>query len=359
MTHTAPRDVAVIGFAHARHTESTFGTTNGVEMLAPVFAECYRQTGLERTDIDFWCSGSSDYLAGRAFSFISAVDSIGAVPPISESHVEQDAAWALFEAYLKIAAGHADTALVYGFGKPSASADLDSALALQLDPYTVAPLWPGRHHVAALQARSGIDAGRWSESEMAAVAARAHGRDGDRAVADLLAEPYVADPLRRHDCPPVTDGAGAIILASGERARELVSDPAYISGIEHIADSAEFGARDLTDSPSARAAAVRATGSSSSSDRPDLGGVSVAELHTQYSHQELLLRAALGLADDVEVTPSGGSLVADPLFSAGLERIGYAAEAIWSGRTERALAHATSGHLLQQNLICLLEGRTA
>lgn len=358
MTHTAPRDVAVIGFAHARHTESTFGTTNGVEMLAPVFAECYRQTGLERTDIDFWCSGSSDYLAGRAFSFISAVDSIGAVPPISESHVEQDAAWALFEAYLKIAAGHADTALVYGFGKPSASADLDSALALQLDPYTVAPLWPGRHHVAALQARSGIDAGRWSESEMAAVAARAHGRDGDRAVADLLAEPYIADPLRRHDCPPVTDGAGAIILASGERARELVSDPAYISGIEHIADSAEFGARDLTDSPSARAAAVRATGSSSS-DRPDLGGVSVAELHTQYSHQELLLRAVLGLADDVAVTPSGGSLVADPLFSAGLERIGYAAEAIWSGRTERALAHATSGHLLQQNLICLLEGRTA
>ena len=353
MTPTAPRDVAVVGFAHARHTESTFGTTNGVEMLAPVFAECYRQTGLDRTDIDFWCSGSSDYLAGRAFSFISAVDSIGAVPPISESHVEMDAAWAFFEAYLKIATGQADTALVYGFGKASASADLDSALALQLDPYTVAPLWPGRHHVAALQARAGIDAGRWSEVEMAAVAARATGRDEN----DLLAEPYVADPLRRHDCPPVTDGAGAIILASADRARELVDTPAYIAGMEHIADSAEFGARDLTDSPSARAAAVRATGSSG--DRPDLGGVSVAELHTQYTHQELLLRGALGISDDVAVTPSGGSLLADPLFSAGLERIGYAACSIWEGRSERTLAHATSGHLLQQNLICLLEGRTA
>ena len=343
MTHTVPRDVAVVGFAHARHTESTFGTTNGVEMLAPVFAECYRQTGLERTDIEFWCSGSSDYLAGRAFSFISAVDTIGAVPPISESHVEQDAAWALFEAYLKIASGQADTALVYGFGKPSASADLDTALALQLDPYTVAPLWPGRHHIAALQARTGIDAGRWSEAEMAAVAARVHGLDA----ADLLAEPYIADPLRQHDCPPVTDG----------RARELVADPAYISGIEHITDSAEFGARDLTDSPSSRAAAVRATGSTT--DRPDLGGVGVAELHTQYTHQELLLREVLGIAGDVAVTPSGGALVADPLFSAGLERIGYAASSIWDGRTERALAHATSGHLLQQNLICLLEGRTA
>ncbi|EFV90782.1 MAG: thiolase domain-containing protein [Dietzia sp.] len=353
MTPNAPRDVAVVGFAHARHTESTFGTTNGVEMLAPVFAECYRQTGLDRTDIDFWCSGSSDYLAGRAFSFISAVDSIGAFPPIAESHVEMDAAWAFFEAYLKIATGQADTALVYGFGKASASTDLDTALALQLDPYTVAPLWPGRHHIAGLQARAGIDAGCWSESDMAAVAARATGRE----VSDLLAEPYVADPLRRHDCPPVTDGAGAIILASGDRARELVDTPAYVAGIEHIADSAEFGARDLTDSPSARAAAVRATGASG--DRPDLGGVTVAELHTQYTHQELLLRGALGISDDVAVTPSGGSLVADPLFSAGLERIGYAAHSVWEGRSERALAHATSGHLLQQNLICLLEGRTA
>ncbi|MGF0226797.1 thiolase domain-containing protein [Dietzia natronolimnaea] len=353
MTPTAPRDVAVVGFAHARHTESTFGTTNGVEMLAPVFAECYRQTGLDRTDIDFWCSGSSDYLAGRAFSFISAVDTIGAVPPISESHVEMDAAWAFFEACLKIASGQADTALVYGFGKASASTDLDSALALQLDPYTVAPLWPGRHHMAALQARAGIDSGRWSEAEMASVAARATGRD-ER---DLLAEPYVADPLRRHDCPPVTDGAGAIILASADRARELVDIPAFVTGIEHIADSAEFGARDLTDSPSARAAAVRAT--RSSGERPDLGGVTVAELHTQYTHQELLLRAALGIGDHVAVTPSGGSLLADPLFSAGLERIGYAANDVMEGRTERALAHATSGHLLQQNLICLLEGRPA
>ncbi|MBB1028806.1 lipid-transfer protein [Dietzia sp. DQ11-38-2] len=353
MTPTAPRDVAVVGFAHARHTESTFGTTNGVEMLAPVFAECYRQTGLDRTDIDFWCSGSCDYLAGRAFSFISAVDTIGAVPPISESHVEMDAAWAFFEAYLKIATGQADTALVYGFGKASASTDLDSAMALQLDPYTVAPLWPGRHHMAALQARAGIDAGTWSEGAMASVAARATGRD-ER---ELLAEPYVADPLRRHDCPPVTDGAGAIILASGDRARELVDTPAYVTGIEHIADSAEFGARDLTDSPSARAAAVRAT--RASGERPDLGGVTVAELHTQYTHQELLLRSALGIGDDVAVTPSGGSLLADPLFSAGLERIGYAANDVMEGRTERALAHATSGHLLQQNLICLLEGRPA
>ena len=97
------RDVAVVGFAHAPHVRRTDGTTNGVEMLMPCFHALYDELGLEQTDIGFWCSGSSDYLAGRAFSFISAIDSIGAVPPINESHVEMDAAWALYEAYIKAA----------------------------------------------------------------------------------------------------------------------------------------------------------------------------------------------------------------------------------------------------------------
>jgi hypothetical protein len=41
---------------------------------------------------------------------------------------------------------------------------------------------------------------------------------------------------------------------------------------------------------------------------------------------------------------------------AGLVRIGEAAKAISSGDADRALAHATSGPCLQQNLVCVLEG---
>ena len=147
-------DVAVVGFAHAPHVRRTEGTTNGVEMLMPCFAELYEDLGLKQTDIGFWCSGSSDYLAGRAFSFLSAIDSIGAVPPINESHVEMDAAWALYEAYIKILTGAVDTALVYGFGKSSAGV-LRRVLALQTDPYTVAPLVPDAVSTAGLQARLG------------------------------------------------------------------------------------------------------------------------------------------------------------------------------------------------------------
>ena len=349
-------DVAVIGFAQSPvERANDAATTNGVEMLVPIFAEVLQSTGLTKNDIGFWCSGSSDYLAGRAFSFVSAVDAIGAVPPVAESHVEMDAAWALYEAWVKVLIGDADIALAYGFGKSSAG-DLRRVLALQLDPYLLAPLWPDSVSIAALQARLGIEAGLWSEAEMADVAARnraaavANPRaqlSGEVSAEKLLGQPYVADPLRAHDCAPVGDGAAVVILASAQRARELCPRPAWITGFEHRIDSAALGARDLTAAPSA-ADAARAAGAV---------GVDTAELHAPFTHQEILLRGALGLGDDVRVNPSGGVLCGNPMFAAGLARIGWAAQEIMSGRAGRALAHATSGPALQQNLVCVMEAR--
>ncbi|MBX9639843.1 MAG: lipid-transfer protein, partial [Mycobacteriaceae bacterium] len=53
------RNVAVVGFAHAPHVRRTDATTNGVEMLAPCFAQLYEDLDITRSDIGFWCSGSS------------------------------------------------------------------------------------------------------------------------------------------------------------------------------------------------------------------------------------------------------------------------------------------------------------
>jgi acetyl-CoA acetyltransferase len=348
-------DVAVIGFAQSpnlRHSEST---TNGVELLVPLFQRLFSQSGLSKNDIGFWCSGSSDYLAGRAFSFVTAVDAIGAWPPTMESHVEMDAAWALYEAWVKLLTGEAETALVYGFGKSSAG-NLRRVLAMQLDPYTVAPLWPDSVSVAALQARLGIEAGLWSEKEMAdvAVRSRAAALSNPRAqlaghgnVEDLLSQPYLADPLRAHDCAPITDGAAAVLLASGDRARELCERPAWITGFAHRVDSPVLGSRDLTTAPSA-ALSARDAG---------IDGVEVAEIHAPFTHQDILLRNALGLNGSVIVNPSGGALCGNPLFSAGLARIGHAATEVMAGRAGKVLGHATSGPALQQNLVCVMEAR--
>jgi len=349
------RDVAVVGFAQRQMPEFD-GSPTCVELLVPLLADCYEQTGWTRRDVGFWCSGSSDYLAGRSFSFVQAVDAIGVIPPVNESHVEMDLAWAMYEAWIKIQTGEVDTALVYAFGKSSAGV-LRRSLSLQLEPYTMTPLWPDTVSLAALQARVGIDAGVWDEAAMAEVANRSLTdaekneysiRKGGSSVEELLARPMYADPLRKHDCSPVTDGAAAIVLAAGDKAREVREKPAWISGLSHFVDPMSMGTRDLTRSPSTARAAADV----------DLSGVEVAELHAPFSHQELILRRELELADDVRINPSGGALTSNPMFSGGGIRIGEAASRIWSGEIGKAVAHATSGPALQQNLLCTLDSTT-
>jgi acetyl-CoA acetyltransferase len=171
---------------------------------------------------------------------------------------------------------------------------------------------------------------------------------GDVDVESLLKEPAYVSPLRKHDCPPITDGAAAVILAAGDRAPQITDRPAWIRGIDHRIEPHSLGVRDLTDSPSTRLAGENAGVSSAKVD--------VAELHAPFSHQELILKRALGLADDVDINPSGGALAANAVMVAGLLRIAEAAQRIMSGQADRAVAHATSGPALQQNLVAVLEG---
>ncbi len=140
------------------------------------------------------------------------------------------------------------------------------------------------------------------------------------------------------------DGAAVVILAAGARARELCERPAWITSFTHRIESGSLGARDLLSAD---------IGLGPAGGRP----VQVAELHAPFTHQEILLRRALGLDGETEVNPSGGALCGNPMFAAGLARIGCAARAVMTGRAVRALGHATSGPALQQNLVCVMEAR--
>ena len=348
------RDVAVVGFAYT--AEAKDDRHNEVEMIIPVLHDAVAQSGISKSDIGFTCSGSCDYLIGGPFTFVSGLDAVGAWPPIRESHVECDAAWALYEAWVMIQTGEVDSALLYGFGKASLG-DVTEIFGLQADPYYLSPLWPSTTHLAALQARAYLDATGRTERDLAEVAARSARsalsnplavRSGDASADDLLGEPMVADPLRASDVAPVTDGAVAMVIAAGDLAREVRERPAWIRGIEHRIEAHSPGVRDLTVSASSRLAGE----SAGVFDGP----IDVAELHAQHSHEELIIRDALGLADHTNVNPSGGALAANGPMSAGLVRIGEVARRIWSGEARRGVAHASSGPCLQQNLVCVLEG---
>ena len=53
-----------------------------------------------------------------AFAFVQNIDGVGAWPPVYESHVEMDGAWALFEAWIRLQLGDIDLALVSDALKP-------------------------------------------------------------------------------------------------------------------------------------------------------------------------------------------------------------------------------------------------
>ena len=336
-------DIAVIGWAQSqmvRHTD-----TSETQLLMSAITDAITPLGLQRADIDFTCLGSCDYITGQAFSFVSNLDAIGAWPPKRDSHVEMDGAWALYEAWLRLQEGDIEIAVVTGSGR-SSTGDPALIYPMEMDPYFLAPLGADPLTFAALQARAVIASGIADERRMAEVAVRARGTGN---VESLLAEEFIRQPLRRHDVPPITDGAAAMVLATGDRARQLVERPAYITGFDHRTECHNPSFRALDDSPSTRIAA-EAAGLAAAP-------VEVAELQAAFTHEELLLRSVLGLGDDVTVNASGGALKENPIMASGLCRVGYAADHIFGGGN-RALAHSTSGPCLQQNLVCILEGRS-
>ena len=349
-------DIAIVSWATTpmvRHTGDTETT-----LLLHAITDALEPIGLTRADVDFTCAGSCDYISGATFSFVSNLDAIGAWPPKRDSHVEMDGAWAMYEAWIRLQLGDIDVALAMGSGR-SSTADPALIYPMEMDPYYLAPLGTDAASFSALQARALIDAGKVTERQMAEIAARAR-RDaqandhaqvtGDFDVDTLLAEDYVRSPLRRHDLPPITDGACAVVIARADKARELCEHPVFITGFAHYSELHYPGMRDLTSSPSTTLAAKAA----GLEEAP----VEVAEIQSAFTHEEPLLVEALGLGDDVAVNPSGGPLAANPIMATGLVRVAEAAAQIRDRGKHRTLAHSTSGPCLQQNLVCNLEGES-
>lgn len=348
------RDVAIVSFAQAGKHQPEGQTETA--MLLPTITQALEAVGLGRKDVGFTCSGSADYLSGGVFTFVQTLSAAGAWPPISESHVEMDGAWALYEAWVRLQHEDVDIALVYSSGK-NVALDFDDVLNIQMDPYYLMPLCARRGELAALQAQAFLARSGRTEKDLAEVAARCRRSavgnpvaevSGDVDAAELLASEYQTPPLRAHDCSALALGAAAAVLVAGERASEVCERPAWIRGIDHRVDPHYPGVRDLSVSPSAKLAAAGA----GVADAP----VEVAELCAGYTHEELLLRDALGLGDEVVINPSGGALVSNPPMVAGLTRIGEAFRQIRDHGRRRTLGHASSGPCLQQNLVCVLEG---
>ena len=109
-------------------------------------------------------------------------------------------------------------------------------------------------------------------------------------IEDVLASRWIAQPLHLLDCCLVTDGGGAVVIVSAERARDLPGPPVWILG--HGESHTHLGISsmpDLTTTPAALSGA-RAFGMAGVTP----ADVDVVELYDSFTITVLLTLEALG-----------------------------------------------------------------
>ena len=176
-----------------------------------------------------------------------------------------DGAWALYEAWVQLQAGQADTALVYAFGKSSLG-DLPDVLAPQLDPYCVAPLWPDAVSLAALQARAWLDSGQERARPRRGRGPRAPRREGEPERHDrgrLRGRDAARRAVRRRAAararlPADLRRRGRRRARGGRSRAQGVQAPGVDPRHRSPHRAARLGVRDLTRSASTRIAAEKA-----------------------------------------------------------------------------------------------------
>jgi acetyl-CoA acetyltransferase len=365
---TALRNVAVVGFAQLpvvardEHRMST-------EMLYPVVREALAHVGVDRDAIDYQVSASADYMDGRPFGFVAALDVMGSWPPRQDLHLEMDGSFATYYAWMKIQTGEVDSAIVCGHGKTS-EGEPERVLNLQLDPYYQAPLGLTPTATAALQASAYRARTGATDADFAAIAARNRAA-GARNPSNQLREavtaealqqtPWVVEPLRHGYLAPVGESATCLVLAADGKAEALCDRPVWIHGVDHRTELQSIGGRDISRSAGAALAAEKALAMAGMGSARD---ADLVELLAANPAEELIVCEALGLdprASKPVINPSGGALCGNPVMSTGLIRLGEIFHQL-SGRAgeravpgaRRAIAHGAQGHCLQQNIVWVL-----
>jgi acetyl-CoA acetyltransferase len=122
-------------------------------------------------------------------------------------------------------------------------------------------------------------------------------------VDDVLASPMVASPLHSLDCCIRSDGGGAVVIVSEERARDLAKPPVHVLGAaEALGYESMSQWPDFTESP-ARGSATRAFAMAGLGP----GDVDVLQVYDSFTITVLLTLEAMGFCGKGE----GGAFVRD------------------------------------------------
>ena len=378
--------VCIVGVGQTHHRGSG-GDLAYYEIAFEAARAALQDTGLTRGDIDTVLASGWDVLDGRTISDMYLVPAAGGYLKDS-AKVADDGILAFAYAYMRIASGAFDTALVMGHGHVEGPTELVSNVTM--DPFFYRPIGLSATPALALEALSYATHYGISDVQAAGVAEKNRRQGANNPYAHLrssvtrdqvLASSVVAWPLRELDCRPESVGAVALIMCSEDRAKRIASRWATVEGIGWATSSYYIGAADLWRLDALAGAAKQAYVMAGISD--PMTELDVAEIHDVTSYHELMAYEAMGwtqeggggrlleegatsMAGRLPVNPSGGALSTNIGAGTGLLRVAEAALQLTERADGRqveartALAHGVSGlagSIGQTHGVVILRGR--
>ena len=230
--------VAVVGYAQTRHQADMQKTRE--DMVFEVAKAAVKMAGITREEIGATINASGDLYDGRTISNLFLNAAMGAYLK-DDTKVEADGAFGIFYGMMKIFSGTQDVVLV------AANSQGSTFNPHQVSTFMLDPTFDRQVGVlndisaAALQARSYMNRYGISETQIAKVAVKnlrnavknpnAHRKIPDLTVGGVLNSKIFYEPIRELTMSPVSDGACALVLASGKKARELTDAPVWVEGV--------------------------------------------------------------------------------------------------------------------------------
>jgi acetyl-CoA C-acetyltransferase len=371
------RDVAIIGVG-----STPFGKLEGrglIDIAVAACREALADADLPRERIQALYVGNfiGERLAGQGAlaGMVANRLGLGGIPATKTEGACASGGIALRHAVLGIALGLYDFVLAAGAEKmtSASTAEVTAALATAGDEEAEMRsglTFPGAFGIIMREhmARHGT-----TREQVGLVSVKNHGLGAANPKAqfrkpvtlrEVLESRLIADPLRLFDCPPISDGAAAVVLAPAERARDLHGSPVRVLGTGHATGPATlWETDDVTSFP----ATVRAAREAYAMAGVHPGDVDVAEVHDCFTIAEIVATEDLGLVPrgqgglavekgwtsiegQVAVNPSGGLIAkGHPVGATGCAQVyelvrqlrGQAANQVRDCRI--ALAHNLGG----------------
>jgi acetyl-CoA acetyltransferase len=338
------------------------------EMVYQTAREALDQAGVTRSQIDHVTLACSDEIDARSISSMLLAAPAGAYLK-DEMRVTDSGLTGLHLGAMRVASGDLSLGLVVSWNQSSV-VPLEDIARMRAEPFFLRPVGMNFAIAEGLYAHQAQFSKRIDENQ---VAQRIHERmtaaqrnpmavrRTPETTQDIQTSPMVAYPLRQGHRAGVTDGAVALVLASGDwvRVHPQVKPWARIAATSWTVNRYQLSAERLDDTQVFKTTLDE---SLSRAGLSNLNELDVVELEAQTGWVDLVLSQVFETSPSTAISPSGGAWAQNPYFCTGLVN---AAEAILqvSGRAgahqvpaaRYALGHGTSGFSQQTHGFALFE----